>query len=198
MKVADGKDFWAGVMFIGFGLFFMLVAQNYPMGTALRMGPAYFPTVLGGLMGVLGLIIFVRSFFGKPRSPFAQVELRLSILIPALLLIIPMYYWSEWFHDWPEWARWIGGAITLSLFLAAWGKPSLFIMMISVAAFGYLIRPAGFAFAVFVLIMGTAWAGHEFKLKEALMLAVGCSIFSVWVFVHALGLSMNVWPYAWS
>jgi len=48
--------------------------------------------------------------------------------------------------------------------------------------------------ATIVLIVGSAYAGHEFKLKEASLLAVGLAIVVVWAFVHGLGLSMNVWP----
>ena len=63
MKVKSPKDFWAGLMFIGFGLFFVAWAlTHYQMGTAVRMGPAYFPTVLGGLLAVLGLIVLAESF----------------------------------------------------------------------------------------------------------------------------------------
>jgi hypothetical protein len=50
-------------MFIAFGLFFLIVAQlNYQMGTAVRMGPAYFPSVLGGILAVLGAIVLFDSF----------------------------------------------------------------------------------------------------------------------------------------
>ncbi len=63
MKIKSPRDFWAGLMFIGFGLFFLVVAQmNYQMGSAVRMGPAYFPTVLGGLLAVLGAIVLFSSF----------------------------------------------------------------------------------------------------------------------------------------
>ncbi len=63
MKIKSPKDFWAGLMFIGFGLFFMIVAQlSYQMGSAVRMGPAYFPTVLGGMLAILGAIVLVDSF----------------------------------------------------------------------------------------------------------------------------------------
>ena len=65
MKIKNGKDFWAGLMFISFGLGFALVAQNYPMGSAVRMGPAYFPTVLGALLAVLGGAILFRAFVSK-------------------------------------------------------------------------------------------------------------------------------------
>jgi len=53
LKIKSPKDFWAGLMFLGFGLFFAVWAVvNYQMGSAVRMGPAYFPTVLGGLMAL--------------------------------------------------------------------------------------------------------------------------------------------------
>lgn len=42
---------------MAFGLFFVGFAQNYDMGTAARMGPAFFPTMLGGLMFLLGIIV---------------------------------------------------------------------------------------------------------------------------------------------
>ena len=60
-------------MFIAFGLGFVLVGRNYDMGTAVRMGPAYFPTLLGGLLLFLGLIVFVQSFTvsGSPLPRFA-------------------------------------------------------------------------------------------------------------------------------
>lgn len=62
MKIKSPKDFWSGLMFIASGLFFAIWAvTHYQMGTAVRMGPAYFPAVLGGLLAVLGAIIFAGS-----------------------------------------------------------------------------------------------------------------------------------------
>ena len=62
MRVKNPKDFWAGLMFLAFGLFFAVWAvTHYQMGTAVRMGPAYFPAVLGGLLGVLGLVVLSMS-----------------------------------------------------------------------------------------------------------------------------------------
>lgn len=62
MHIKSPRDFWAGLMFLGFGLFFAAwAAVNYQMGTAVRMGPAYFPAVLGGLLAVLGLVVLLTS-----------------------------------------------------------------------------------------------------------------------------------------
>src|SRR5512137_2157200 len=57
MKIKNAKDFWSGVMFVAFGIFFAGFARQYDMGTAARMGPAYFPTVLGLLLIALGLFV---------------------------------------------------------------------------------------------------------------------------------------------
>ena len=59
----DRKDFNAGVMYIAIGAFFGGFATNYPMGTAVRMGPAYFPSILGALLAVLGMILLFRAYF---------------------------------------------------------------------------------------------------------------------------------------
>lgn len=61
MRIKNEKDFWSGVMFIAFGLAFAGFAQEYDMGTAQRMGPAFFPTILGGLLVVLGAVIAIQG-----------------------------------------------------------------------------------------------------------------------------------------
>lgn len=73
MKIKSPKDFWSGVMFIGFGLFFAIWAlTNYQMGSAVRMGPGYFPAVLGGLLALIGVAVLVPSLTveGPPVQRF--------------------------------------------------------------------------------------------------------------------------------
>jgi hypothetical protein len=57
VHIKNPREFWSGVMFIAFGVFFAGFAQEYDMGTAQRMGPAFFPTILGGLLVVIGAVI---------------------------------------------------------------------------------------------------------------------------------------------
>jgi hypothetical protein len=82
MWMKSPKDFWAGLMFLGFGLFFAIWSlTHYKLGTALRMGPAYFPAVLGGLLALLGLIILLQSFaVSGPRVPTFGLRPLLLIL----------------------------------------------------------------------------------------------------------------------
>lgn len=62
MKLRNHRDLWAGIMFLAFGVLFMFWSRTYQLGTAAKMGPGYFPTVLGGIMAVLGLIILLGAF----------------------------------------------------------------------------------------------------------------------------------------
>jgi hypothetical protein len=48
------KDFWSGVMLCGFAAVGILTARGYSLGTAGKMGPGYFPLLLGGVLGTLG------------------------------------------------------------------------------------------------------------------------------------------------
>ena len=86
MKIKAPKDFWAGLMFVAFGIGFMIVARNYAMGTAVRMGPAYFPTVLGGILAVIGLAIFAKSF-ATNGPPVPRFVLRpMTLIVVAIVL----------------------------------------------------------------------------------------------------------------
>lgn len=71
--IRSTKDFWAGMIYIFFGASAILIARDYAMGTALRMGPAYFPSLLGGLLLLIGSISIIRSFItaGTPIGGFA-------------------------------------------------------------------------------------------------------------------------------
>lgn len=86
MKIKAPKDFWAGLMFMAFGIGFLLIARNYAMGTAVRMGPAYFPTMLGGLLALIGLVIFVQSFaLDGERIPRIRLRPMFFILLAIIL-----------------------------------------------------------------------------------------------------------------
>ena len=51
------KDFYAGLLFIAFGVAAIVIGSNYALGTAARMGPGYFPRILGILLVTLGAIL---------------------------------------------------------------------------------------------------------------------------------------------
>ncbi len=62
MHIRNHRDLWAGVMFFAFGMLFVVLSPQYHVGTAAKMGPGFFPLMLGGLLAFLGLIIFAGAF----------------------------------------------------------------------------------------------------------------------------------------
>jgi hypothetical protein len=55
------KDFFAGLVFIAFGVAAIAIGSNYTLGSAARMGPGYFPRILGVLLILLGSILALRA-----------------------------------------------------------------------------------------------------------------------------------------
>jgi putative tricarboxylic transport membrane protein len=140
--ICSPKDFWSGVIFVIFGLAAVIIGQDYSMGTAGRMGPAYFPTILGALLTVTGLVSVVRSMVrsGEPVGKFVYKE---------VLLILA-----------------------------------------STVLFGLLVRGAGLALSIILLVLVSGYASVKFKAGPFLMVAVGMAVFCVLVFTYGLGLPM--------
>ena len=61
MKIKSQKDFWSGLMFMATGIAFAWGATNYTIGEGARMGPGYFPLVLGILLALIGVFIAFES-----------------------------------------------------------------------------------------------------------------------------------------
>ena len=57
MKIKSQKDFFAGLMFMGVGVAFAWGATTYNVGNGARMGPGYFPLMLGILLALIGSLI---------------------------------------------------------------------------------------------------------------------------------------------
>jgi hypothetical protein len=142
--IRSSKDFSAGAIYVAIGLGAILLARDYPMGTVLRMGPAYFPTVLGGLLALIGAVSLIRSFLqhGEPVGSFA---------FRGLLLVLA------------------GTALA-----------------------GLVLRRAGVAVGLPLLVFVSAYASSKFRWKTSLALAVGITVFCVLVFIKGLGIPLPV------
>lgn len=82
MLIKSQKDFWSGVMFAAFGLFFAWFATDYPMGTAARMGPGYFPFWLGVITALLGAMIALSAMRpGAKQDKVGKFDFRVNLLV---------------------------------------------------------------------------------------------------------------------
>ena len=85
-RLLKNKDFWAGMMFIGFGAAAMFISRDYRFGSAMRMGPGFFPTILGGILVLFGVGI---TAFGLLRGEKIQerLSIRALVLLPLSLIL---------------------------------------------------------------------------------------------------------------
>jgi hypothetical protein len=80
------KDFYAGLIFVGFGLASILISAHYPLGSAARMGPGYFPRILGILLLVLGGALALRALRIQ-GTPVAKIHWRPLVIVLASVVL---------------------------------------------------------------------------------------------------------------
>ncbi len=81
ISIRGHRDFCAGLIFLFFGALAAYIARDYPMGSAVRMGPGYFPYLLGILLALLGAVICLKSLVIHGE----RIE---SVNLRALLLVL--------------------------------------------------------------------------------------------------------------
>jgi hypothetical protein len=85
-RVTGTREFWAGALFTVLGLVFLLYSGQYRIGTPERMGPAFVPGALSGLLVMLGLASAARGWSPK-ATPLALGPLRpLAVIVLAVVL----------------------------------------------------------------------------------------------------------------
>ncbi|HPU19558.1 MAG TPA: tripartite tricarboxylate transporter TctB family protein [Alicycliphilus sp.] len=89
MKINSQRDFTAGLLFSAFGVAFAWGATTYNVGSGARMGPGYFPLIVGILIAVMGVLITARSFIthSEDGDPIGAIAWRpLGFIIGANLV----------------------------------------------------------------------------------------------------------------
>jgi hypothetical protein len=86
IQVRKNRDVWCGVMLIAVGGVALFMARDYAMGTALRMGPGYFPVVLGALLILFGLYC-IASGLRSNEAIEGNWSLRGLIVLPLSLVL---------------------------------------------------------------------------------------------------------------
>jgi hypothetical protein len=86
MEFLNKKDFWAGIMLTGIGAAAMFIARDYRFGSALRMGPGFFPTILGGILIAFGVCIMALGLRSGEKIQ-DRLSLRALVLLPLSLVL---------------------------------------------------------------------------------------------------------------
>jgi Tripartite tricarboxylate transporter TctB family len=148
VQLKNHRDLWSGLMFAAIGIIFMIFSLQYSIGTSAKMGPGYFPMVLGALLTIFGFIIAAGAFGKK-----------------AELLKLSPVGWREFL-----------------------------LLLASVAVFAIALPRLGMVISVALLILISAIASHEFKLKDTLISIVVLVLLAWGMFVKGLELQFPVWP----
>lgn len=67
--IRNPKDVLSGLLFLAIAGVFAWQARDLPMGSAVRMGPGYFPMLLSALLGILGLVVLVNGLRFQGEMP---------------------------------------------------------------------------------------------------------------------------------
>ncbi|MBB2946899.1 hypothetical protein FB565_006667 [Actinoplanes lutulentus] len=84
-------DVLAGGIFVVIGGAFVIGALGYDRGTALRMGPGYFPLVVGAIVVVLGLAIVIKGLIAGEVAAFGPVSWRAVAVITAAVVFFGFF-----------------------------------------------------------------------------------------------------------
>ena len=96
MRIRNKKNFWAGITFIAFGLFFAGVGAQYVIGTTARMGPGYVPAALGVIVSLRGMALSAGALFAKATAEnvekfaFREVILIIGSVVLFGVLLKPL------------------------------------------------------------------------------------------------------------
>jgi hypothetical protein len=86
IRIRSPQDFFAGLMFIAFGVLGAYVARKYPFGTSVRMGPGYLPVVLSWCMIVMGVIVTARGL-ALDGAKVVRIKLRPLLFVLGAVLV---------------------------------------------------------------------------------------------------------------
>jgi hypothetical protein len=81
----DFRDLLGGLMMMAIGIFAAVYAQRYDLGQLHRMGPGYFPVMLGSLLAILGFFIALPALFRQGTKIQVQWKNLLWVLASLLL-----------------------------------------------------------------------------------------------------------------
>jgi hypothetical protein len=141
LRIRKQQDFIAGLFFIACGLGTVWLSADYKIGSAAKMGPGYFPLVLGGLLAALGLVILIQGLSGLDQeSRTAPVSFRVLVLV---LGAIPLFGFMV-----PHTGFVIAAFVLVVVSSLAWHElrwkqitlSAMILAVLSAAAFGYGLK----------------------------------------------------------
>ena len=162
------RDVFSGIICIVVGLGAVLEATRYTIGSLSRMGPGFYPAVVGAALALVGVLITGAALAFAPAPDDADP------LLPAL-------------PDLDSGLEQIGGSDWRGWFCIIAGG-ALFIV------FAWL---TGLASAIFACVFVAALGDRTASLRGSLLLALGMTVFGTVLFGYLLRISIPLWQLPW-
>jgi hypothetical protein len=139
MHIRSPKDFWSGLIFVALGAAFVGLALQYRLGDMHRIGPGFFPTLVGSLLFGLGLIVAGRALV-LDGPAIERVQAR-----PLLVSLVAITFFGLAL-------QWLGvvAAIAVLVLVGAYASRDVRILQVLALA-AFLIV---FSVAIFVWLLG--------------------------------------------
>jgi len=80
MRIRLTTDLLTGLLFLGLGGFVLVYGARYPIGSAVRMGPGYFPRLISSGLALLGLVLIIRSLL-RGGETLGAIALRPLVVV---------------------------------------------------------------------------------------------------------------------
>ena len=145
VELRNNKDFLAGLLLLAVGAGGFLMALDYPFGSALRMGPGYFPRVLAGILMVFGIFVLIRGILTSEKVRGRWGWKPLAFIVVSL---VAFGYVMEHFGLIP--------ALVVMFFIAAmgghefrWKEVAILTVVMSAFAVGVFVYGLGLPYQLF-------------------------------------------------
>jgi hypothetical protein len=94
LSIRNQRAFVSGAFFVGIAIFFFVESMNYPLGTATRMGPAYFPIMLSILLALIGFAVMAGAVATRAKlERLARWDLKgLAWVVVSIVLFTALLY----------------------------------------------------------------------------------------------------------
>jgi hypothetical protein len=143
--IRDPKDFLSGLMFLGFGGAAIFLGQDHDMGKAVRMGPGYFPTFLGGLLCLVGLGCLLRSLV-RPGEAMGRLAFK-----PLLLVVVSTVVFGLLLRNAGLVAALAASILLSALASSQFSAKAMALTIVGLTAFCYLVFLKGLGLPIPIL-----------------------------------------------
>lgn len=189
------KNLISGGIFILIALIGLWLNMDHTLGNARRMGPGYMPMLSFGVLGLLGLAVFITGLFTGPDNLDEWTKLEILAVPLAIVAFFLAYFAAEatglatgWY---PLGWGCLAGCLALSI---APGWRPLGLVHAGLAIFSLMLEQFGLMLSIAVGVLVAAFAERLHTVKGVIGMIIFLCVLCYLVFIYELDIRVPVWP----